>query len=97
MEILKGTGNFLYNTDEKTETKNEVGSSQGCQARFGPQLPGGLWETWQKCQQHYSGIQGVSSLPEEQEGRESFCLLFFSKLLHFVYSFASEQDYACFM
>lgn len=42
MEILEGTDNFLYSTDEKTETQSKVGSGQGCQARFGPQLPGGL-------------------------------------------------------
>lgn len=36
-----GIHSFLYNTDEKTDTQNKVGSGQGCRARFGPQLPGG--------------------------------------------------------
>lgn len=40
-EILGNTDNFRYNTGEKTDTQNKVGSGQGCRARFGPRLPRG--------------------------------------------------------
>lgn len=58
VEILEDMDNYLYNTDKKTETQNKVGSGQGCQARFGPQLPGGLCldglrQSCQWCQWHY--------------------------------------------
>lgn len=88
VEILEDMDNYLYNTDKKTETQNKVGSGQGCRARFGPQLPGGLCldglrQSCQWCQWHYRGIQGVSGLSEGRQEENRF-----------VYSLASEQDYA---
>lgn len=42
VEILQATENYLYNTDERTETENKVESGQGRRVRFGPQPTGGF-------------------------------------------------------
>ena len=89
VEILEAADNYLYNTEERAEMQNKVGSGQGYRVRFGPQPTGGLCHLEMDFARVADSAKGMTVKFRVSQG----LLRGRNEENHFVPSLASEQDY----